>query len=305
MFIKYEKIHRIGKEEVEGILEGQCYIQEKVDGANTSVWIEGGEVKVASRNNVLTGGFNGFVDYIANHEGVQKLLKKHPEYRLYGEWLVRHTIQYNELAYKKWYMFDIMLENGDFLELPVVQNIAKEYQIDFPEIFAILQNPSVEEVKAFCGKSALGERGEGVVIKNFGFISKFARTDYAKMVEEKFKEDNSVVFGGNNKHSDTYWEMYVCNKYMTLARIEKIMNKIQPTIDKRLDMEHIPRICGTAYHDILTEEIWEIAKKVREVNFPTLQRVCFKKAKQIYVDILNGSVSVADQKNDTTAESGE
>lgn len=39
MFIKYPKIHRLGKEETEGILNALCYIQEKIDGANTSIWI--------------------------------------------------------------------------------------------------------------------------------------------------------------------------------------------------------------------------------------------------------------------------
>lgn len=296
MFIRYEKIHRLGKDEVDGILEGTCYIQEKIDGANTSIWVEDGEIKCGSRNNVLESGFNGFVDYVKNHEGIQKLLKKHPEYRLFGEWLVRHTIAYNETAYKKFYLFDIMVKDSDFYELPQVYATAEKYGIETPKLLAVIENPRADDIKQFVGVSSLGEKGEGIVIKNFGFISKYARCDYAKVVTEKFKEENAICFGGNNKFSDTYWEMYICNKYMTLGRIEKIMHKLQPTIDKKLDMEHIPRICGTAYHDLLTEEIWEIAKKVPEIKFTSLQRVCYKKAKQIYVDILNNSISVADQK---------
>lgn len=50
MFIKYPKIHRLEKEEVEGILKGECIIQEKIDGANTSIWFDQGKIKVASRN---------------------------------------------------------------------------------------------------------------------------------------------------------------------------------------------------------------------------------------------------------------
>lgn len=295
MFIKYEKIHRLGKDEVEGILDGFCYVQEKIDGANTSIWMEDGEIKCASRNNVLESGFNGFVDYVKNHEGINNLLKKHPEYRLYGEWLVRHTIQYDETKYKKFYLFDIMLENGDFLEMPLVYKLADEYGIETPAMFFCKENPTVEEVMACVGKSDLGEKGEGVVIKNFGFMSKFARCDFAKVVTEKFKEENAICFGGNNKHSESYWEMYVVNKYMTLARIEKIIHKIEPTLDEKMDMKHIPRVIGTAYHDLLTEEIWEIAKKVPELNFKKLQNLCHKKAKQVYVDILNNSISVADQ----------
>jgi len=296
MFIKYEKIHRLGKDEVAGILYGLCYVQEKVDGANTSIWVEDGEIKCGSRNNVLEAGFNGFVDYVKNHEGIQKLLKKHPEYRLYGEWLVRHTIQYQETCYKKFYLFDIMVNDKDFYEIPQVYKTAEKYGIDTPQLFFSKENPTVEEIMECVGKSSLGEKGEGVVIKNFGFVSKFGRNDYAKVVTEKFKEENAICFGGNNKHSDTYWEMYIVNKYMTLARIEKIMNKIQPTIDEKLDLKHIPRIINTAYHDLLTEEIWEISKKAHTVDFRALQRVCYKKAKQIYVDILNNSISVADIK---------
>lgn len=60
MLIKYPKIHRLGSDENEGILFGKCFVQEKIDGANTSIWVEGGEIKCGSRNNELSGGFNGF-----------------------------------------------------------------------------------------------------------------------------------------------------------------------------------------------------------------------------------------------------
>jgi hypothetical protein len=83
---------------------------------------------------------------------------------------------------------------------------------------------------------------------------------------------------------------------MTLPRIEKVMNKVQPLEEKRLDYEHIPRITNTAYHDLLTEEIWEIAKKVGTIDFKALRKLCTKKAVQIYKDILNGDSSVADDK---------
>ena len=92
-FRKYEKIHRFGKEEVEGILEaGECFVQEKVDGANTSIWVDNGELNFGSRTQRITEGFNGFVDYIKAHDGIKRLLLDHPHFHLYGEWLVRHTV---------------------------------------------------------------------------------------------------------------------------------------------------------------------------------------------------------------------
>ena len=149
----------------------------------------------------------------------------------------------------------------------------------------------------FVGQSNLGKDGEGVVIKNPTFINQFGDYSYAKVVTQRFKETNAITFGGNNKHSETYWEMFIVNKYATLARVKKIMNKIQPTIDKRLDFEHTSRVAGTCYHDMLTEEIWDIAKKAAVVNFRQLKRLASKKFIQIYHDVLREDVSVADKES--------
>ena len=297
MFKEYTKIHRLGSEENDGILFGKCYIQEKIDGANTSIWIENGEVRCASRTQLLSGGFNGFYDYVQKHEGIKKLLTDFPQYRLYGEWLVKHSVPYHEISYRKWYMFDILSENAEvFMSLDGVNEVAQKYDIATPQLFEILENPSLDDVQKFVGKTNLGEKGEGVVIKNFGFTNKFGRNEYAKIVTQDFKELNAIVFGGNNKYSETYWEMYIVNKYMTLPRIQKIMSKLQSVIEKRLDMEHTARIINTAYHDMITEEIWDIQKKVTgSINFKHLSRLSQRKAAQIYHDLLLNQVSVADK----------
>lgn len=299
MFKKYQKILRLGTEETDGILNGYCFVQEKIDGANTQIWFDESVawIKTGSRSQEIKEGFNGFIDYVQKNEPIKKLLQDHPTWHLYGEWLVKHSITYSETAYKKWYMFDIMDDNDKFLTTDEVDMIAKKYGIPHPKLFGIFENPTVEQLQKFVGVSELGKDGEGIVIKNFDFVNKFGDLQYAKIVTQKFKELNGVTFGGNNKHSDTYNEMYVVNKYMTLPRVQKIMNKIQPTIDERLDMKHIPRIMESAYHDMLTEEVWDIQKKSRKIDFGALQRLCYAKAKQIFIDIINDSVSVADRQN--------
>lgn len=306
-FKKYPKVHRLGKEETEGILEGTVHIEEKIDGSNVSIWFEEGAIQVGTRNQRITEGFNGFVQYVQEHPTLTTLFERYPHIRLYGEWLVRHTISYKETNYKQFYLFDVCSRTPEtdadpeareeFWPRIAVHQLAKDYDLRIPEYHGEFVNPSVETIMQFVGKSTLGEEGEGVVLKNPQFRDKFGNHNYAKIVTEKFKENNGVTFGGNNKHSDTYWEMYIVNKYMTLARIEKCMNKIQPTVDHKLDMADIPRIANTAYHDMLTEEIWEIAKKVGTVDFKALKRVAMKKAVQIYKDLLTGDVSVADRMN--------
>lgn len=297
-FRKYEKIYRIGKDEVDGILNGYCYITEKIDGANLSIWRgDGGEIRVGSRNNDVTDGeFNGAVEYAQTHEGIKKYLEEHPTHRLYGEWLVRHTLLYKETAYKKFYLFDIYDEEAGVFLLPSsVSNVANEYEIISVPVIGEFINPSIEDLnKLIDGTSALGDRMEGIVIKNLEFVNNFGDYCWAKLVRQDFKEDNAICFGGNNKHSDTYWEVYIINKYITLARVDKIINKIQPTINEKLDLKHIPRVLSTVYHDMITEEAWDISQKVESISFKDLQRLSYKKIKQIYVDILNDSISVAD-----------
>ena len=62
---------------------------------------------------------------------------------------------------------------------------------------------------------------EGIVIRNPEFINQFGDKCNAKLVSEGFMEDNGIVFGGNNKYSEAYWEQYISNKYIDVARVKK------------------------------------------------------------------------------------
>lgn len=136
--IKYNKIYALGKDETRDYLEGDGHIvvEEKIDGANTSVWLEDGKMCFGTRNNQIEEGFNGFVDYCKANEGIHNLLSNHPTYRLFGEWLVRHTIHYNETAYREFYLFDILdQDTEEFLPNHMVRNLAVQYDIRKPHRF--------------------------------------------------------------------------------------------------------------------------------------------------------------------------
>jgi len=295
---KYNKIYALGKEEVEGILEGEVIIQEKIDGANSSTWIKENIMKFGSRNQEVQI-FNGFPEYCKSHEGIKQLLSDFPNYRLFGEWLVRHTLPYNPLNYNHFYLFDIVDEStNEWLRPEVVSEIADSYNIRKPQVFFQGVVSDIKDVQdLWVGKSELGDRGEGVVIKNHNFVSKFGiKPQYAKIVTQDFKENNAITFGGNNKSSDTYWEQYICNEFMTTPRVMKIIQKIESITDKKVSLSDTSRITMSAYNDMLTEEIWTIQKKVYKVNFKDLSRICTKKAQQIFKDILAEDLSIVDNK---------
>lgn len=290
-FKAYPKIHRLGKEETEGILDAPVTIQEKIDGANISIWLDEGVVKCGSRTRELPDdeSFNGFTQYVKDNPEIKKWLLENPDHRLYGEWLVKHTITYPETAYRKIYLFDIFDElEQKYYTQTSVEEVARRIGVEYPKVFASDVQITEEEIKDFVGKTLVDHatNGEGVVIKRHGFTDKWGNHCYAKVVHEKFKEANSLVFGGNNKNSESYHEMYVVNKYCTLGRVQKIMQKLQPEIDHRLDMKETPQIAGRCLHDMITEEAWEIFNKGTVIDNKKLKNLATRKFIQIYHDIL-------------------
>lgn len=298
-FKPYNKIHALHKEECENLLEGTCYIQKKVDGANASIWLgDDGEIHFGSRSRDLflaNDNFNGFGDWVRAHPKLKEFFREFPNMRLNGEWLVRHTIGYRETSYKKFYLFDVE-EVGDVLPFENMYKLAEEYEIPVVHFYGKFENPTLDFIKSLAGQSVLGEKGEGVVVKNLNFKNKFGDVNFGKYVTQEFKEDNGVTFGGNNKFSETYEEMYFVNKLVTLPRVEKITHKLE-SMEGKLSEIHIPRVMGMVFHDVMTEEAHDmanhLAKNGADFNFKKFRELCNKKSKSIFMELLTGDVSVA------------
>ena len=73
---------------------------------------------------------------------------------MFGEWLVKHTINYPVEYYNKFYLFDILTPEGWLPTMQVVE-IAKQYGIFYPEIF-FEGIATLDTIKEYAGKSALG-----------------------------------------------------------------------------------------------------------------------------------------------------
>ena len=89
-FRKYQHVEKFGTTEVEGIELGEVVIFPKLDGTNGSVWLgDDGKIRAGSRKRELSIDDDnaGFYAYISQHKGIRSLLKEHPHWRLYGEWL--------------------------------------------------------------------------------------------------------------------------------------------------------------------------------------------------------------------------
>jgi len=89
-------------------------------------------------------------------------------------------------------------------------------------------------------------------------------------------------------------ELTIQGQYVTEARVAKICNKISNTgtddsrFETRLEMKHIPQVINMVWYDIITEDMNDILKRLKDptINFKLLKRLIFDRAKEYYIKSL-------------------
>lgn len=264
MFRKYDSIVRYGKKGTyESVADGQeIVIQEKLDGANASFTYEGGELKAYSRKTELSSkdslrGFYGWVMENINPE----LMVEGATY--YGEWLVSHRVTYNDDAYKRFYLFDVVTKYEEFLPVNLVLATAGILGIDHVPVFYAGAFQSIEHIESFIGKSLLGKEGEGVVVKNLERRNELGQP-YIKFVSERFAELQQSPAKKDPTGIDA-----VVDTMINVPRVAKMVDKLVdlgviPEDYDLVDMGKILKGLGSSiYDDIMEEESDVIHKQIK------------------------------------------
>ena len=295
MFHKYVHLERYGNDEVEGIEQGTTYVFPKLDGTNASVWLnEDGTIGAGSRNRTLSldNDNAGFMNYIVTDDRIQWLLAGFPELRVYGEWLVPHSLKtYRDDAWRKFYIFDVCnVETGEFYDYDRYKEILDCYNLDYLAPIAIIRNGTRAHFEKcmsnniFLIKDGHGI-GEGIVIKNYEWQNKYGRTTWAKIVTNEFKEIHHKEMGAPEIGGQTLEEKIV-DDLVTQHFVDKVYAKIV-TEELEWSTKFIPRLLQTVWHDLITEELWDIIKKNKNprIDFAYLNRLTITKIKQLRKDI--------------------
>ncbi|MFW5891637.1 MAG: RNA ligase family protein [bacterium] len=301
-FKKYQHIERWGTDEVDGIEYGECYIFYKIDGSNRSAWLNNEEnIKAGSRNRELTleKDNQGFYEYILSNNNIKTYLEKHPRHRLYGEWLIPHSLKtYRQDAWRRFYIFDVCLDKDDetveYLSYDIYKPLLEEYNLDYIPPLATIKNPTYESLIRLLDKTGqfLVEdgkgNGEGIVIKNYDFYNKYHRQTWAKIVANEFKEKNHKTMGCPNISAKTIIEEKIIKDFCTESFIEKEYSKI---INEKngWKSQYIPMLFGRVYHELVKEEIWNIIKKYKKpkIDFKTLNALVIRKIKEVKKEVFN------------------
>lgn len=290
MFKKYMHVEKFGNNAVQGIELGECLIMPKIDGINASVWLVDGVVHAGSRNRELSAEHDkaGFFAFAKNNKNIKKMLTMNPGLRLYGEWLVPHSLKtYTGRAWqlldarfnflRHFYVFDVLDDVTEtFLPYNIYQPLLEEYRIDYIPAMSIINNASYDnllvELENFKFLIRDGEGfGEGIVIKNYDFTNDLGRTVWAKIVSNVFKERHLKEMGPTEKKIRETIEQKIADRYVDSHLISKVYAKIVNE-EKGWNSKYIPRLLNTVYYDLINEELWDIVKKMKNptIDFKVL-----------------------------------
>lgn len=297
-FRKYQHVERFGTSEVEGVELGVCYVFPKIDGTNSQVYLDdSGELRAGSRNRELTleNDNAGFYNTIIKDERVLNYLQKHPTHRLFGEWLVPHSLKtYRDDAWRKFYIFDVCIDDNEagleYIPYDIYQPLLEEFNLDYLAPLRAVKNGDYEsfirclDQNIFLIQDGKG-RGEGIVIKNYDFYNKYGRQTWAKIVTSEFKEKHHKAMGAPVSENKMIEEDIV-EEYITTAFVEKEYAKIVNDNDgwtSRL----IPQLLSRVFYELINEEMWNTIKKFKKptINFKTLNSLTINKIKQVKPEI--------------------
>jgi len=294
-FLKYQHVERIGTPETNGIENGMCYVFPKIDGTNSQLWwnndVFGGKLMAGSRNRQLelNNDNAGFYNWACDNDKFFDFFKKYPNLRLYGEWLVPHTLKtYTQSAWRNFYVFDV-LDGERYLPYDEYKEILSVFDIDFIPPICRVENPTYERLIAQMEKNGYliedGKGvGEGIVIKNYDFVNKYGRITWAKIVGNEFKAKHQRCDTSEIKENKIV-ESEIVNKFVTSSLIEKEFAKIENELE--WTSKQIPRLINTVFYCLVKEDCWNFVKDFKNptIDFKRLSYFTTKKVKELMPSI--------------------
>lgn len=211
---------------------------------------------------------------------------------LYGEWLVPHSLKtYRDDAWRRFYVFDVLdTAAGGLIHYENYKDGLERHCIDYLAPLAQVKNGSLDhymkalERNTYLIKDGMGI-GEGVVIKNYTWQNKYGRVTWAKLIGNAFREEHAKAMGAAEIGGKVTEERIV-DEFVTQHLVDKVHAKIV-NAEGGWQSKFIPRLLGEVWHDLVTEEMWEIVKKHKnpKIDFSGLQRFTNMKVKELRRDI--------------------
>ena len=301
----YTHIERLNAQDCEGILEGHCVVQPKVDGTNCSVWYDDtdGGIHCGSRKREINpdkdnAGFAHWMTLLEEPEPIKirTFLYCFPHLTIYGEWtgttkFIGQIKDYNEDAKATMFIFDVFDNNTEqYLPDDVWRPLLVQYGLEeyLVPVLAEFDNPTEEQLIEVAKNNKFlldnaNHPGEGIVIKNYDFINKYGRFAMGKIVLDEYKQmkkqSNKVMMAPGEL------ERAIVDTYVTDAELGKTKAKIVVACNaEEFDVKnpkHVGMYVNTVFNDLLVETPnWCKKFKTPVVDFSKLKGICQTKARK-------------------------
>ena len=255
----YPKVYNLGKPELDKLFDGPVLVEEKVDGSQLSIQLDGDVLKFRSKGATI------------NPNEPNKMFKKAVEYAqslslpqgfiFRGECLngkQHNKILYDDVPPGNFIVFDIQDQNGVYLDYDNMSKLASDFGLMSVPAYFFGEINSMEELVGFMERKPIlgGTRIEGIVIKNYAHLGVDGKPLFGKLVSDEFRE---TMNRGNKKpkdESDIATEIGL--RFGTEARWEKAVQHLND--DGRLPggAEDIGPLIKEVIKDVLEEESGEI-----------------------------------------------
>lgn len=281
-------LHVVRLNEIADLLtaKGDKYVFPKLDGTNATVWADNeGVIHAGSRNRELSMDKDnaGFYKHVMESDTMGPICQfclENPFMVVCGEWLGGKAGHIKSYLNKEFYVFDMKLAtigNSEtekhFGYLPynsyskALAKYGYQYIIPPLRVYRDGENVTVEDIASIADENHFNLPddviGEGVVVKNYSYLSRFGNYEEGKIVREEFKErkgqksTNDIPKGSNI-------EQAIVDDLVSASDIQKCINKVSDILGQEFSKNNgkmVGMVMEMAFSDLLSEEFNVIAKK--------------------------------------------
>lgn len=289
-FKPYLHVERLGKTEVDNILNGEVKITAKLDGCNSCVWAdEDSRMRYGSRKREISieddnAGFAAWMKSDAEEAALLiRFCQANPNMIVYGEWGVSKVgaiKKYTKEAVNKLWIFDIYSREEeryltwDEFNAALIMYDLIDYRV---KLLATLTNPTLDDIIKVANENTFllegtDTLGEGVVIRRDNYVNCYGRYAVAKYVREDFRPDTPkvkrIVQAGEV-------EQDFINRYLTQSELEKAKAKTALACGKEYvpgNGKFIGMFLNLLWKDALEENIVDFCKRAKnpQIDFSAL-----------------------------------
>ncbi len=270
----YPSIYALGHRAIEGMLEDEVIIEEKVDGSQFSFCKISGQVYCRSK------GVDIIVD--APDKMFFKAVETAKELDLKDGWIYRgeylktpahNTLKYSRTPNKNIILFDVMTAPETYLNPKEKMLEAERIGLESVPLFYQGKLENFDMLKALLQNDSIlgGCKVEGVVVKNYNRFTVDKKVMIAKFVREDFKEKNQANWKAMNPSKSDFIEMLIV-EYKTEARWNKAIQHLRDEGKLEGSPKDIGILMKEVALDIRKDSEVELKERLFSHFWPSLHR---------------------------------